>query len=95
MTRHDWIESAKDKLDQWDRTLTDLEQKGSSVKAEAEDRYERMLSDARRRYTDAKKHVDRAQDVSADAWDDIKDSLQDTWQQDKEAVNEAIAELKS
>ncbi|MGD2045300.1 MAG: hypothetical protein PVJ80_07760 [Gemmatimonadota bacterium] len=95
MTRHDWIEGAKHKLDEWDKSLTELERKGSSVKAEAEDRYERMLDDARKRVTSAKSRVERAQDVSTDAWDDVKDELQDAWKEDKEAVNEALAELRS
>lgn len=95
MTRHDWIENAKDKLDEWDRNLTELERKGSSVKAEAEGRYERMLADARERFADAKSRVAEAQDVSTDAWDNVKDELQDAWKADKEAVTGALAELKS
>jgi len=93
MTRHDWIDGAKNKLDEWDQNLTDLERKGSSVKAEAEGRYERMLADARQRFEHAKSHVDEARTASSDTWDDVKDDLQDAWKADKRAINDALAEL--
>jgi len=93
MTRNEWIEQAKTKLDTWNEKMDELDARAASLKEDARAEYHRTLADARSHLGTAKQQLAKAQDVGGEAWDQAGKTLQEAWTSEKQVIEKALADL--
>lgn len=88
MTRTEWIERAKSKLDEWDDRMSALEH-------EAKAEYRDKLAKARSHMGKAKAQVEKARSAGNEAWSETSETLEKAWKDEKEIIEGTLAELTS
>lgn len=88
-TRHDYIEQFKEKLDEWDSEIDELEAKAQKARADIKFEVEDQLTSLRAKRDLAKLKIAEIKDASEDAWLDLKAGADDAWGSLKHALEKA------
>jgi chromosome segregation ATPase len=93
-TRHEYIEKLKEKLDEWDADIDELEETAQHAKADLKFEYQDQLAALRRKSDDAKLKLAELRDSSEGAWEDLKEGADEAWDSLKAAIEKALSHFK-
>lgn len=95
MTRDEFIEQAKTKLDKWNDKVEEYEARAASLKEEARADYKKALAETREHVAHAEKQLEKARDVGAEAWNDTKATFENAWKAEKESVEKSFEQIRA
>jgi len=93
-TRHEYIEKFKQKLDEWDDDIVELEAKAQQTKADIKYEYEDQITSLRLKRDIARLKISELKDASEEAWEDLKEGTDEAWSSLKEAIEKAWSHYK-
>jgi len=93
-TRHEYIEKFKEKLDEWDSDIDELEARAQRVKADIKFEAEDQMAGLRHKRDLARLKISEIRDASEEAWEDLKEGADDAWSSLKEALEHARSHFK-
>jgi hypothetical protein len=93
-TRHEYIEKFKEKLDEWDNEIDELEARAQKVKADIKFEAEDQMTALRHKRDLARLKISEIKDASEEAWEDLKVGADDAWGSLKEAIEKAWSHYK-
>ena len=88
-TRHEYIEKLKDKLDEWDADIDELEASAKKTTTDLKSEFKDQLASLRVKRDLAKLKLSEIMDSSEEAWEDIKDGADEAWNSLKDAIEKA------
>jgi hypothetical protein len=88
-SRHEYIDKFKDKLDEWDADIDELEDRARKAKAELKFELEDQVTSLKLKRDIAKLKLSEIRDASEEAWEDIKAGAEEAWGDVKDAVEKA------
>ena len=92
--RHEYIEQFKQKLDEWDSEIDELEAKAQRASADIKFEIEDQLSALRVKRDHARLKISEIKDASEEAWVDLKAGADDAWGNLKHALEKAWSHYK-
>src|SRR6056297_292387 len=78
-SRNEFIEKMKNGLDDLDKQIEDLKERGEKLEGEAKKEYENRLHDLREKRREAKRQLDEAQAASEEKWEQFNDEAEHAW----------------
>ncbi len=94
VSRRDWVEQTKKKVDEWDQVVDELEDRISSVSEDSRAGYRAQLAAARQHLGEARTQLMRIQQTSRDTWTDLKEDVTATWDTTQNAMERSLDEVK-
>jgi peptidoglycan hydrolase CwlO-like protein len=88
-TRHEYIEKFKNKLDEWDADIDELEAQAQKTKAELKFELEDQITSLKVKRDIAKLKLSEIMDASEEAWEDFKAGAEEAWADIKSAMEKA------
>jgi len=88
-TRHEYIEKLKNKLDEWDADIDELEAKAGKTKADVKFELEDQITSLRLKRDIASLKLSEIKDASEEAWEDVKQGTEEAWSNLKDAIEKA------
>jgi len=88
-TRHEYIEKFKEKLDEWDTDIDELEAKAQKAKAGMKNELDDQITSLRLKRDLASLKLSEIKDASEEAWEDVKGGAEDAWADLKDAMGKA------
>ena len=88
-TRHEYIEKFKNKLDEWDADIDELEAQAQKTKAELKFELEDQITSLKVKRDIAKLKLAEIMDASEEAWEDFKAGAEEAWADIKSAMEKA------
>ena len=88
-TRHEYIEKFKNKLDEWDADIDELEAQAQKTKAELKFELEDQITSLKVKRDIAKLKLSEIMDSSEEAWEDFKTGAEEAWSDIKSAMEKA------
>lgn len=92
--RRDFVQRAKQQLEDWDYQLDRFEHRVEDLARETQDKARALLRDAREQRSKLKDKLDSIESHSEAAWEDIKDGAEIAWDGLKTAYYAAKAEFE-
>jgi len=93
-TRHEYIDKFKQKLDEWDVDIDELEAKAQKARADIKYEYEDQITSLRLKRDIARLKISELVDASEEAWEDLKEGTDEAWNSLKEAIEKARSHYK-
>ncbi|SRR6056297_416077 len=78
-SQNEFIGKMKDALDDLDKQIVDLKQRGEKFEGEARKEYENRLHDLREKRRETERKMDEAQAASKESWQKFKDEAEHAW----------------
>lgn len=88
-TRHDYIEKLKNKLDEWDADIDEMEASAQRAKADLKYELEDQIKSLRIKRDIASARLGELMDSGEEAWLDIKEGADEAWESLKAAIDKA------
>jgi predicted RNase H-like nuclease (RuvC/YqgF family) len=88
-SRHEYIDKLKEKLDEWDADIDELEDRARTAKAELKLELEDQITSLKLKRDIAKLKLSEIKDASEEAWEDIKAGAEEAWADVKDAMEKA------
>ncbi len=88
-TRHEYIEKFKEKLDEWDTDIDELEAKAQKAKAGMKNELDDQITSLRLKRDLARFKLSEIKDASEEAWEDVKGGAEEAWADLKDAMGKA------
>lgn len=88
-TRHEYIEKLKEKLDEWDTDIDELEARAKQTSADLKFEVEDQMTSLRLKRDLAKLKLSEIMDASEEAWEDVKQGTEEAWSNLKDAIEKA------
>ena len=88
-SRHEYIDKLKEKLDEWDTDIDELEQSAQKVKADLKFELEDQLTSLKLKRDIAKLRLSEIKDSGEEAWEDLKAGAEEAWDDLKVAIEKA------
>ena len=88
-SRHEYIDKLKEKLDEWDADIDELEARAQNTKTELEFEIKDQITALKLRRDIMKLKLNEIRDSSEEAWEDIKVGAEEAWADVKDAMKKA------
>lgn len=88
-SRHEYIDKFKDKLDEWDADIDELEDRARKAKTELKFELEDQITSLKLKRDIAKLKLLEIRDAGEEAWEDIKAGAEEAWADVKDAMEKA------
>jgi hypothetical protein len=88
-SRHEYIDKIKDKLDEWDADIDELEELATKAKSELKFELEDQITSLKLKRDIAKLKLSEIKDAGEEAWEDIKTGAEEAWDDLKDAIEKA------
>ena len=88
-SRHEYIDKLKEKLDEWDADIDELEARAQNTKTELEFELKDQITALKLRRDIMKLKLNEIRDSSEEAWEDIKVGAEEAWADVKDAMKKA------
>ena len=88
-SRHEYIDKLKDKLDEWDADIDELEERAQKAKTNLEFELKDQITALKLKRDIAKLKLAEIKDASEEAWEDIKAGAEEAWADVKDAMDKA------
>jgi len=88
-TRHEYIEKLKNKLDEWDADIDELEASALKTKADLKYELEDQIASLKIKRDIARAKLLELMDSGEDAWQDIREGVDEAWTSLKLAIEKA------
>jgi predicted nucleic acid-binding Zn-ribbon protein len=95
MTRKEWIDVTKRKLDELDEALTGLEKRAADARDRTADELDARIRATRRGLTAAQERWASVKSSAADAWDNVSEEIGAAWETNKVALERSIEEIRT
>ena len=89
--RDEYLQQLKTKLDEWNAEIDVLEEKAGRLAAEAKQRYDKQIEEAKARRDELQDKLAELTQAGDAAWDDLKSGIDLAW----EALSNAVSSAKS
>lgn len=93
-TRHEYIEKLKEKLDEWDTEIDELEEKAQKTRADLKFELEDQLVALRHKRDNARMKLSEIKEASEGAWEDLKEGADEAWDSLKAGIEKAWSHFK-
>ena len=93
-TRQEYIEKFKNKLDEWDSDIDELEAKAQRARADIKYEIEDQITSLRLKRDLARLKMSEIMDAGEDAWEDLKVGADEAWHSLKESIEKAWTHFK-
>jgi len=93
-SRDEWVETAKNKLDDWNAEIDRLEEKARDARQEQEARYQRAMAELERKRAEVREKLAEIQEAGDAAWDELKDGARKSLDVLSEAFRAALEEFR-
>jgi hypothetical protein len=94
MTRSEWIELSKRKLDEWDETMESLEARAAHAEPSSEGVIRAKLSEAKQRLYATRDYWSKVRQDTGDVWDSVNEEVADAWEANKQGLEESMDEVR-
>lgn len=94
ITRHEYIEKLKVKLDEWDADIDEFEDKAAKAKADLKFELEDQISLLRLKRDIARLKLSEIMDASEEAWEDVIQGADEAWGNMMDALEKAWSHFK-
>lgn len=94
MTRNEYIEKAKARLDQWDAKIQEAEAKAKEATADSKLAYQEQVEDMRQKRDEAREKLKELQSASEGAWGDFRAGVEKAWNQLEESFENATRRFR-
>jgi uncharacterized protein Yka (UPF0111/DUF47 family) len=88
-SRHEYIDKLKEKLDEWDADIDELEERAQKTKTEIEFELKDQITTLKLKRDIVKLKLSEIMDASEEAWEDIKAGAEEAWADVKDAMEKA------
>ena len=88
-SRHEYIDKLKEKLDEWDADIDELEERAQKAKTNLEFELKDQITALKLKRDIAKLKLAEIKDASEEAWEDIKAGAEEAWADVKDAMDKA------
>jgi uncharacterized protein Yka (UPF0111/DUF47 family) len=88
-SRHEYINKLKEKLDEWDADIDELEERAQKTKTEIEFELKDQITTLKLKRDIVKLKLSEIMDASEEAWEDIKAGAEEAWADVKDAMEKA------
>lgn len=88
-SRHEYIDKLKEKLDEWDADIDELEERAQKTKTEIEFELKDQVTALKLKRDIVKLKLSEIMDASEEAWEDIKAGAEEAWADVKDAMEKA------
>ncbi len=88
-SRHEYIEKFKEKLDEWDEDIDELEDLATKAKAELKFEIEDQMTSLKLKRDITRLKLDEIKDAGEEAWVDLKAGAEEAWNDLKAAIEKA------
>ena len=88
-SRHEYIDKLKDKLDEWDADIDELEERAQKAKTNLEFELKDQITALKLKRDIAKLKLSEIRDASKDEWEDIKAGAEKVRVDGKDAIDKA------
>ncbi|KDR95841.1 hypothetical protein SAMN02745945_01886 [Peptoclostridium litorale DSM 5388] len=88
------VHEIKAQIDEWSAEIEILEKQIEKAKPDIKVKQEEQLSLLRNKYYEAKQKLLDVQSSSEEAWDDIKEGIEDSWKSIQSAFSKALLRFK-
>ena len=88
-TRHEYIEKFKNKLDEWDADIDELEAQAQKTRADLKFELEDQITSLKVKRDIAELKLSEIKDASEEAWEDFKTGAEEAWGDLKDAIEKA------
>ena len=88
-SRHEYIDKLKEKLDEWDADIDELEERAQKTKTEIEFELKDQITTLKLKRDIVKLKLSEIMDASEEAWEDIKAGAEEAWADVKDAMKKA------
>jgi hypothetical protein len=92
-TRDAYLQKLKGKMDEWNAEIDKLEAKGNQAAGDAKLAYLKRIEDLKAKRAKAEQKTAELRQAGGDAWEDLKNGVEDAWNALGEAVKSAAARL--
>jgi uncharacterized coiled-coil DUF342 family protein len=89
LTRNEYVEQLKTKLDEWNRDIAHWEEKARSKKNDLTIDYEMKMDELRKKRDEATAKLKELQASSGEAWKELKAGADSAWAAMREAFDKA------
>ncbi len=93
-TREEYIQKLTSKLDEWEHDLALLETKTEKAEGDLKQEYSKQVEAIKERRQETMHKLDELRSASGDAWEDLKEGMESSWEAMGNAVKEAVARFK-
>ena len=93
-TRHEYVEKLKEKLDEWDANIDELETMAQKTTAELKYEFDDQLTSLRLQRDIARLKLAEMMDASEEAWEDLIQGADEAWGSMKDALDKAWSHFK-
>lgn len=94
VTREEFIEELKRKLDDWNKSIDELEQRVQSVEASSRDTLQEQLQDLKKKRDSARNDLHTLQSASAEAFEDMRAGMELAWQSIGDSFRSALSRFR-
>ena len=92
--RDAYVKKLKAMLEEWNAEIDKLDAKARKADAEAKIRYEEQVSQLRQKRKELQNMVTQMGEASDDAWEDLKEGLENAWKVFKGTLSKAKSEFE-
>jgi hypothetical protein len=88
-SRHEYIEKFKNKLDEWDTDIDELEAGAKRAKADMKNELDDQIIILRLKRDIARLKLSEIMEASEEAWEDVKQGAEEAWTEVRHAMEKA------
>jgi chromosome segregation ATPase len=93
-SRDEYVEKIKAKLDQWNAEIDKLEAQAREAEADEEIQRQKQVDELRRQRDQAEVKLKELQEMSTDAWNDMRSGFEEAWNNLSTAFESAKSRFK-
>ncbi|GAB6088529.1 sll1863 family stress response protein [Spirochaeta dissipatitropha] len=92
--REELIQKLKTRLDEWNKSIDELEAQAEKVEADAKIKLQEQLQDLKKQRDSARNDLRDLQSASSEAFEDMKDGLEQAWKSINDSFRSALTRFK-
>jgi FtsZ-binding cell division protein ZapB len=81
-------------MDEWNAEIDKLEAKGNQAAGDAKLAYQKQIEELKAKRSKAEQKTSELRQASGDAWEDLKDGVEEAWNSLGEAVKSAAGRIQ-
>jgi uncharacterized protein YukE len=94
MTREEFVTKMKQQLDEFNRSLDELEKRGAEYNREARARFDERMNDLKRKRDEMTRRLEDINKAGDKAWDDLKAGATAAWNSLQDGMKQALSKFK-
>lgn len=93
-SRHEYVEKLKQKLDEWNAKIDELEVKAKLAEMENRSKYESQLEQLKQHRDEIKEKINKMPESSEQAYRDLRKGIEGAWESLTDAYHKAKSHFK-